>query len=272
MQYKLKNYSSYSPIVVVRSENYASIIEHSHDFVEIIYVQSGKAVNVVGSNAYKISKGDVVIVPLCYSHYIRPETDDFRIINIIFYESAVTFDTSSFDCRPINIFNDKMLDIIRDIVEEYTKKQQDYVEVLKGYLNVFLRLFARKWYNLQSKNELICRTDFTEEYIDKIVQYITENYKHVILVEDIAGFVGFSKGYLQRMFKKCTGLTLVDCIIRIRIQESCRLLLETNYSIYEIAGMVGFSDLKHFYNKFKKLLNMTPKQYRKQNADIAIID
>lgn len=74
------------------------------------------------------------------------------------------------------------------------------------------------------------------------------------------------------MFKKCTGLTLVDCIIRIRIQESCRLLLETNYSIYEIAGMVGFSDLKHFYNKFKKLLNMTPKQYRKQNADIAIID
>ena len=63
MKYELKNYSIDSPIVVVRSENYASILEHSHDFIEMVYVRSGEAFNVVNGASFRISAGDLIIIP-----------------------------------------------------------------------------------------------------------------------------------------------------------------------------------------------------------------
>ena len=277
MQFKLKNYSLHSPIVVVRSENYASIIEHTHDFIEIVYVKSGEALHVINDQVYHIGVGDIMVIPKEYRHYIKPinshksSENDFRIINIIFEEGIVEFDKSSFSGKPINVGNDgKILHLIEQICEEYRAKEDNYIYAMKMYLSLMLLLLERKDRLLQKGKSLISGVDFTDIYIDKVVQYVSENYKQNIFIDDIANYIGLSKGYLQRLFKKRAGLTLVDYIIRYRIQESCKLLLETNYSIYEIAGQVGFFDLKHFYNKFKELLNQTPKQYRKQNCEINI--
>ena len=271
MKYELKNYSIDSPIVVVRSENYASILEHSHDFIEMVYVRSGEAFNVVNGASFRISAGDLIIIPRGCRHYIKPVKTGadggkpFRIINIIYDERIVDFDLGTIDPEPVYVKGDlEILHLISAIVEEYNGRGEHYIDVLKGHLLSLLALYLRRRHESRT-GEALEERDMIERYIAQIGDYISRNYQHYIYVDEIADYVGLSKGYLQRIFKRRSGMSLIEYIIRYRIQESCKLLIETEDSISEIASQVGFSDLKHFYSKFKALLNQTPRDYRMLN-------
>lgn len=68
--------------------------------------------------------------------------------------------------------------------------------------------------------------------------------------------------YLGQLFKKETGLSLNDYINKVRINKAKKLLKETGAMVYEIADQVGFSDSQYFSTVFKKIVGVSPKEYR----------
>lgn len=74
------------------------------------------------------------------------------------------------------------------------------------------------------------------EKIHRIVRYLRANYQKPLSLNELAGQFYISQYYLSRMFKTVTGLTLIEYLNTIRIQEAQKLLADENLSITEIAS------------------------------------
>ena len=84
----------------------------------------------------------------------------------------------------------------------------------------------------------------------------------------IAREFSFSLPYLSKKFKDDTGMSFCDYLQKVRIEQSCRLLVNTNKSIDEIAALVGYADMNYYGMLFKNRLHMSPGKYRRLTRGI----
>ena len=93
-------------------------------------------------------------------------------------------------------------------------------------------------------------------------EYIDKNYQEDINLNKISNYVSLSKNYFCNIFKKETGITIWDYLIRIRMEEAKKMLLETEQKTYEISERVGYDDPSYFGRLFKKYTGFTPIEFR----------
>ncbi len=93
--------------------------------------------------------------------------------------------------------------------------------------------------------------------------YIEENYNEAINLLDLAEITGLSPNYSGKLFREYTGLSVPDYVNRFRISKACGLLRQTNMKIYQIAYHIGYSEACYFSQLFKKIMKVTPIEYRK---------
>ncbi|MBW4598392.1 MAG: AraC family transcriptional regulator [Calothrix sp. FI2-JRJ7] len=96
----------------------------------------------------------------------------------------------------------------------------------------------------------------------EVFEFIESNYHQPISLKEVAQAVGYSSAYLTDLVRKLTGTTVNDWIIRRRITQACKLLVETNYSVTHIALEVGYQNINHFYSQFRNYHNNTPHAWR----------
>ncbi len=101
--------------------------------------------------------------------------------------------------------------------------------------------------------------------ISQVVTYIQRNYKDTISLEAVAQYFHVSKEYLSRTFKTQKNETILDFIIRLRMEKARELIIENQLAIKNIASIVGYSDIAYFYKVFKKYYGLTPGSLRKQS-------
>ena len=89
---------------------------------------------------------------------------------------------------------------------------------------------------------------------------------HVCATENVADKFNLSRSYLSKKFKTATGFGFKEYIINVRIQNACRLLLESNKSITDIAFECGFNDSNYFGDAFRKAKGVSPHKYRKNET------
>lgn len=94
-------------------------------------------------------------------------------------------------------------------------------------------------------------------------QYVQKHYSEPITLEEVCTAIGFSSSYFSVLFKKETGEGFAKFLTRVRIDRAKMLLQETSLSVAEICHQVGYGDLKHFSQTFKKMTSLNPAQYRK---------
>ncbi|MDR0992112.1 MAG: response regulator transcription factor [Ruminococcus sp.] len=103
----------------------------------------------------------------------------------------------------------------------------------------------------------------TRSNIEKVVDYINHNFQKELRLEYLAQIFGYNSAYLGKVFTRHTGENFNNYLDRIRITEAKRLLETDNYKVYEVAEMVGFSNINYFHNKFKKMVGISPLAYKK---------
>ena len=102
-----------------------------------------------------------------------------------------------------------------------------------------------------------------QERLQEILLYVEENYRHPILLEDIAGKFGLNREYFCRFFKKILGKSPITYINEYRIKQAIILLQTTDSPVMDICLDCGFNNLGNFLREFKKDTGFTPLQYRK---------
>lgn len=107
-----------------------------------------------------------------------------------------------------------------------------------------------------------------DEAVADSLTFINENSSEDIKVSDVLDSIIISRRNLEQRFKKSLNRTIYDEIKRVRVENIKKLLLETNYSISQIAKILNFKRQDHLWRLFKEQTKLTPGQYRKQNAGV----
>lgn len=96
----------------------------------------------------------------------------------------------------------------------------------------------------------------------RVIAFIDARIGDNISLEDLAGVAGVSRFHFHRQFKKSLGVTPHDYILRARIERAKGLLIESDLTVGEVSGAVGFVDQSHFSHTFRRLTAMTPRSFR----------
>lgn len=107
------------------------------------------------------------------------------------------------------------------------------------------------------------RRDFL---LKEILMYIQNSYSNKITLDDISSHARLSRSECCRYFKAQTGQTLFEYLIQYRVNKSLNYLSTTDRTIAQIAQDVGFSNQSYYSSRFKTVIGMTPKEYRKSVA------
>lgn len=156
--------------------------------------------------------------------------------------------------KPIVIKNFSTNGILKDMLSEISIKQPFYIEktslLLKNLLIDIVRTAT-----LSEQSNL-------ENKLNAVISYIQENYDENITNEKLAKLVNYHPYYLNRVFKKYTGVTLHKYLLDYRIRMAENMLLSTEITVEKIAEQVGFNSTTCFISYFKKAKLLTPSQYR----------
>ena len=98
--------------------------------------------------------------------------------------------------------------------------------------------------------------------LKNVFSFIQNHFDEHITNLQLSKIASMSPAYLCRFFKKATGMTLSDYILRCRIEKAKELLILDDLSVSQIAFQVGFESLNYFDRVFKKLVYSTPQEFR----------
>ena len=148
--------------------------------------------------------------------------------------------------------------------------------VVNSNILYLLELFKKDFVTVSSKKDEKCLSIFNYIYnhiyetvritekphIKAIKQYISDNLAGDLSLSLLSEHVHLAPQYICSLFKKETGMTITQFILKSRIDHAKMLISATNESILDIAEGCGFSDYCYFSHSFKKLTGVSARQYR----------
>ncbi len=149
--------------------------------------------------------------------------------------------------------------IFKRMISELQRCQDDYKEMLTLLMRHLLIILHR-----QITKEHKLKDEYLDYQMDMASQFFNDHYNTEINIEEYARSKGMSVSWFIRNFKKYTGITPMQYIVSIRIANAQMLLETTQYSITEIARIVGYENPLYFSRLFHKQKGFSPSQYRKQ--------
>lgn len=248
---------------------------HWHDCVEILYVLEGKLRITIETEIYELEKGELEIINCDEAHSYESMGESNKVL--MFQIDPNFFEKYFNDIRSVFFYTNsseegaqedekyhvlrRYLSIILCEVIQKGDKYEDYidealVELLYHLINNFHQL-------IYEKEDLKENGEQFERY-DRIVRYIYNNYKDKISLQDIAKKEYLSSYYLSHEIKNTVGYGFKDFLNLTRVEESVKLLLDSDKTISEISYELGFSHIRYFNKHFKRHYECTPFQYRKK--------
>ncbi|MGG1552621.1 AraC family transcriptional regulator [Paenibacillus ferrarius] len=253
---------------------------HTHEFAEIMYVIDGTCdvelqLSSRQIDSVKLKKGEFIVLDATVPHRLLVgEAGPCRMLNVEFRyvphsgalpsilqlakeEEVVATFLKETESYLVLRDPDEVYYVMKSLVLELDKvagRSEMLVQLL--FVQLLVRIARLRAETLQGASE---PSDF---YVKQSMAFMQQNYDRDMQVKDIAQAVSLHPGYLQRIFKKVTGQTLMAYLTALRMEKACMLLLETDVPIAEICDYVGIGSRQYFHMLFKAHTNQTPAEYR----------
>lgn len=235
----------------------------------IQYCIDGEGAIEINELLYPISKGDAFIIDIPGpSHYYLPEhSSHWEFIYLEFTKECLPLLWKIHrTLGPVIHFSDHSRLFTR-IMEIYdmalNNKIKSYFENSRIAYDLWLRLME---YVMTLSVSEISKVDHAKVFIDQ------HYYREDLNLDLIAGYAGLSKYSLCKEFHKKYGVSPGKYLRELRISQACRLLMtKTDYTLQDIAQMVGYSNNNYFGKVFKAEKGISPDKYRKQSGKYDLV-
>ncbi|SHI72239.1 AraC-type DNA-binding protein [Clostridium cavendishii DSM 21758] len=247
---------------------------HFHPFTEIFFITSGKGSFQLEDNNVNVSEGDLIIInPNCLhtekSTFVN-EPLEYIVLGVDNLVLSFPEDKSGYQNEKnkpqyrIIKYVDKtvILGYLNSLIDEISKKDYNYEVAYKSILILLIITILRGDNNNPKVKEE--STNKLSLECMKVKNYIDSHYSQNITLDLLVQLTHINKYHLVHSFTKQVGISPINYLINKRIEEAKNLLSTTNYSIREIASIVGFSNSSYFSEVFKKNTGNSPKNYRSQ--------
>lgn len=243
---------------------------HASDHVMIIYMHSSGGSIVCSEKSYPIKKGVLCFVGAGKYHYTMPDNPDIYDRSKLFVDSSViskitsllsisgklhTFSDDSFVYAHVEEKEQVAVEHIFEELKQYEHNDMYFEMIL--YSCCTKLLFYLNKYSLET-------TSSAAGSMNKAIEYINSHIFTDIDIDKICASVHVSKYYFCRQFKKTTGLTVMNYILKTRIILAQSMLAKETISVAEVSERCGFSSISYFCRVFKNETGKTPLEYRKK--------
>ncbi len=237
---------------------------HCHDAYEMYFLESGSRRYIIENSVYDIKKYDAVLIPPGIYHktigdaYKRKRIEFSRkYIEEYFTVSAADSMLSCFTPknRVISLSKDDF-EYVNALLEKIRYRAPESCYALLAEILIFLN-------GSTSQTDTIEAAALSGGLTAAIIEYIKAQYKDIASIDEIAEHFHITKYYLCRLFKKNTGITIMEYIHTLKTKCAKMLLSkDPKKSVTEIALESGFNSPIYMSRLFKKYTGLTPSEFR----------
>ena len=283
---KLYGFPTKHPLVAAvdlrEATNYANHIEMQGEIFSLFLKNAPYCRLKYGRKTYDFEAGTVVSIAPCQTVEIdlAPEEISLDAIGIVFHPDLLFGTSLAETIKQFSFFNYSEIESLH-LSEKEREKFEFYYNIIKEEIeqpidshsaaviatNIQLLLeHLQRFYDRQFTTRHKENSDIVSKFENNLKQYFSEEYPDTIpSVAYFAEKANLSPSYFSDLIRKETGTNPKDFISLYLIEEAKRRLVETNDDISEIAYRLGFEYPAHFTRMFKRLVGMTPKEYRTNN-------
>lgn len=279
---KITSYLDSSISVLLREEPFFQAPFHSHPELELVYVKESFGKRIVGNSVEQFKAGDMVFLGSNIPHvwlndevYYQGNTD-LKAKAIVVYFKKEIFGSAFFELKETQKINSLFNQAVRGLVINgetnmlISKKLEKLVrkkdfEMIAGLFKI-LAILSESTDTDFINNEFYMPTNENskKDRLSAVFEHLEKHYNEDISLIKIAEIANITPTSFCRMFKVKTKKSFVEYLNEIRISNACKLLIETDLGIAEIAYKCGYKTVSNFNQLFKKSKEMTPKEYRKK--------
>lgn len=253
--------------------------QHYHDGYEV-YLQLDGERNVFFNNRkYVLTKGSLFIIEPFVLHMTTNSEDAVCSRNIMNFKSETLggfLSEKEIDVLGKKLgsciiqLNEEQMKIIKGLFEEIQMYWHRYLQGEKhceklSYMSVY-RLLDMALYFKSQLNEIINLQSLevvTNPEIFRVLKFIAGNYNQEITLDQMVEYSHMSKSSFYRAFKKITGDTFGNYLLRYRLSKAHKLVMETSFSFKDIANRTGFSSTANMTRAFRQQYGIPPSKFRK---------
>ena len=276
---QMNNVITVDRIIAVNCYDFApkfALPEDCHDSWEFVYVDSGEVTYTVGERSIRCKSGDMIFHPPGTVHSIL--CDGKRSSSIF----NVIFDTSSeamwqFAGRTVSVPLE-LSNLLKELIGECNRSfficnyplQLNQNAPLGGeqlarlYIEMLLiRLLRHIGTDDDERAPVDPYNGVNSDLVERMCAYLRANLERKLTLGDLTEEFHFGKSYLCEQFKKVTGMSVMNCLLEMKLTEAKRLLREESIPIHEIAEGLGFESPEYFSRYFRKRVGHSPKEFRR---------
>ena len=275
--------SSFSIRKYDAGEAFTESVWHFHSEYELIYLSGGKGTRHVMNHISHYEDGELMFLGPDIPHFAFVQTSEERHLKIS-VQMREDFIGNMFETNPEledikNLFLRSKNGIVfrgplrHQIGKELRELSEDEpFNKLIGLLNILQTLAKTEQFeSLNVKGFTLEVKAQDEGRMNRIYEYVQENFQEIITLEDVANEVSLTVPAFCRFFKRMTHITFTQFLNEYRITCACKLLLQEDMLIVDIADHCGYQTLSHFNKQFLKITGYTPSDFKKNKPVIKLL-
>ena len=251
------------------NHNYTQSTFHKHDYYELHLVLDKCAIYETTNEETTLNPGDFIIYPPSYRHKIVLEPEGFSKIYFAFYFTPKENDKNDFyqfikhELAKPHIFTAN--NFIKSFAKRMNKIHPSITNELDDIL-LFntLSLFMEFFKLISANKEIKISKTYNDRRINEALKYIEDNISATLTVDDVAKHIHLSTKQFTRIFENTLEISPGNYIKNYRIQVIKNMLMNLDYSVGEIADILGYANTASLTRMFKRAVNSTPSLYRKE--------
>ncbi len=259
MQPKFSDKWEHTDRPVLKNYRNDSGILQFHPQLELYFIDEGEMEISINAQTALLKAGEFAIVFCFDTHAYKTPTasrSSMLIIPLHLCEKFLAI-TKGLHPRSPFITDRAIYDQIKHYFE-LLKEAEEQPLLQYGYLQVILGILTASMQFEEAEDSL--QTDLAT----RLLSYISQNYKSELSPSDVADALGYSHGYLSRLFHKRFGITMVQYITNTKLKNALAMMNEAENTITECALESGFSSVNSFYRAFSKEFGCSPSAYMKK--------
>jgi len=265
-------------IIEYKTRNQHSSVNHFHDTIELVYLETADIMLFVKDNRLHLHSGDLLFINEFEVHrYLyNPEASYVRFVinfkkdlttpvlkTVGFTDPFEKLEKTGYLCMHLNARERQSVQWrLQSLLERQKKRMSDPSDTALAAIRLELSQILLHFISLADAPQP--QLGAQEAQICRVIQFIDAHYDEEITLERLQQEMYLNKFRIAHLFKELTGFTVIEYIQHRRVIEAQKKLLHTRDSVTDIGIQCGFNSVQHFCRVFRKFSHTSPAQYRRQ--------